>query len=496
MMKVLHDHWPVGIRTQLMLWYLLVFAVLMVLFGGIFYANLRSSLSNNLDSSLQLRTQQIAAGITDEQGKILIQDVTGELPGVVDQDRIPSTGTLNGQEDADQHADVTFGTLVRILDADGKVIYSTPAFGNLQVPSSSIMQPLHHVAWQGTVTTQNGQAVRIYSAPLISHDTVYGVIQVGQTLASLDTTLRSVELELLLIGPFVLLLSAFGSYWLAARAFGPIHRLTATAQEIEASDLHQRVPVPRTRDEVQALALTFNEMIERLEKAFAQQRRFVADASHELRTPVAAIRSMADIVLDQEAPKQEYVEVLHEINREAERLGHVISDLLVLARADEGQILLEWKPVRLDLLASDTVATVEMLANDCGITLEVGRLEPAVVMGDEARLIQVILTLLDNALAYTNAGGKVTLAVDTKDNHACLVVQDNGIGIAPEDQEHIFERFYRADAARTRIASGTGLGLAIVAWVVHAHHGTILVEGQVGQGSTFTVKLPLAEPAS
>lgn len=493
-MKVWHDHWPLGIRTQLMLWYLLVFAVLMLLFGGIFYANLRSSLSNSLDSSLQLRTQQIAAGITNEQGKIVIQDVTGELPGVVDRDTLPSTSTPDGQEGADHHADVSFGTLVRILGADGTIVYSSPAFRNLHViPTASIVQPLHQGVWEGTVTAQNGQAVRIYSAPLISHETVYGVIQVGQSLASLDTTLQSVVLELLLIGPFVLLLSAFGSYWLAARAFRPIHRLTATAQEIEASDLQQRVPVTRTRDEVQALALTFNEMIERLEKAFAQQRRFVADASHELRTPVAAIRSMADIVLDQEATKQEYVEVLQDINREAERLGHLISDLLVLARADEGRTLLEWKPVRLDLLASDVLATTEMLANERGITLEVGRMEPAVVMGDEARLIQMILTLLDNALVYTNVDGKVDLAVVTRDKHACLVVQDNGIGIAPEDQEHIFERFYRADAARTRIASGAGLGLAIVEWVVRAHHGTITVESQVGQGSTFTVKLPLAE---
>lgn len=495
-MKLLHDHWPVGIRTQLMLWYLIVFAVLMLLFGGIFYANLRTSLSTSLDTALQLRTQQIAAGITDEQGKIIIQDVTGELPGVVDRDSVQSPSTPDGQEGADQHADVTFGTLVRILGADGQPVYVTRAFRGLRVPAASITQPLHHVVWQGMVTAHHGQAVRLYSAPLEHDGKVYGVIQVGQSLTSLDTTLMSVVLELLLIGPFVLLLSAFGSYWLAARAFEPIHHLTCTARHIEASDLHQRVPVPRTRDEVQSLALTFNEMIERLDKAFARQRRFVADASHELRTPVAAIRSMTDTVLDQEATPQEYVAVLHDITSEAERLGHLISDLLVLARADEGQTLLEWKPLRLDLLLSDVLATVEALASERSITVEVGRLEPALVMGDEARLIQVILTLLDNARAYTNEGGKVELAVVIRDKHACLVVQDTGIGIAPEDQEHIFERFYRADSARARIASGTGLGLAIVEWVVRAHRGTITVESQVGQGSTFTVALPLAESAS
>ncbi len=200
---------------------------------------------------------------------------------------------------------------------------------------------------------------------------------------------------------------------------------------------------------------------------------------------------MTETVLDQEASPQEYRAVLHDINSEAERLGHLISDLLILARADEGQTLLEWKPLRLDLLASDVLATAETLANERSLTLELGRLESARVMGDEARLIQVILTLLDNALAYTNEGGKVALSVVIRNKHACLIVHDTGIGIAPEDQEHIFERFYRADPARARIASGTGLGLAIVEWVVRAHRGTIKVESQVGQGSTFTVTLPL-----
>jgi heavy metal sensor kinase len=331
---------------------------------------------------------------------------------------------------------------------------------------------------------------------LVENGKVFGVVQVGEPLASLDTTLRSILIEFLLIVPFVLLFGALGSYWLAGRAFGPIHRLTRTAQHIEAEDLHQRVPVPRARDEVQDLALTFNEMIERLDKAFTQQRRFVADASHELRTPVAAIRSMTDVVLAQGASQEEYINVLSEVNVVTERLGHLINDLLTLARADEGQVLLERKPVRLDLLAADVAESTESLATERDITVEVDAQEPVLVLGDEVRLIQVILNLLQNALTYTNAGGKVSLIVEAGDKNALLTVRDTGIGIAAEHLEHIFGRFYRADAARSRAAGGSGLGLAIVDWIVHAHKGTISVESKVGEGTTFTVSLPLENQTS
>jgi heavy metal sensor kinase len=378
------------------------------------------------------------------------------------------------------------------MNNSGRPVYVSPAFTFLNVPAASFTQPLHGTSWLSTITARNGHSVRLYSTVLVENGRIFGVVQVGEPLASLDNTLHSILLEFLLIVPFVLLLGALGSYWLAARAFGPIHRLTRTAQHIEAEDLQQRVPVPRARDEVQDLALTFNEMIERLDKAFTQQRRFVADASHELRTPVAAIRSLTDVVLAQGASEEEYVNVLSEVNVVTERLGHLINDLLTLARADEGQMLLERKPVRLDLLAADVAASTELLAEERDITVEVDTREPVLVLGDEVRLIQVILNLLQNALTYTNAGGKVSLIVKAGDKNALLTVRDTGIGIAPEHLEHIFERFYRADAARSRADGGSGLGLAIVDWIVRAHKGTISVESQVGEGTTFTISLPLA----
>lgn len=483
----LRRRWRPGLRIQLTLLYTAVFALLLLLCGFILYVALQTSLSAGIDTTLQLRAQQIAAGITSDGDNISIQDVTGELPGLTGQ--VPATNATRQQS---LPSDVTFGILIRVLDTQAHVSYVSPAFQTLTVPSVSITQPLHGAAWQGTVLAHNGQAVRLYSIALKANGTTFGVLQVGESLAQLNATLQSVVIALLIIDPFVLLLSAFGSYWLAKRAFRPMLHLTRTAREINAGDLHRRVPLPQARDEVYDLALTLNDMIARLDRAFTQQRRFVADASHELRTPVTAIRSMTDIALENELSLEGYCSVLSDVNAEAERLGLLMSDLLALARADEAQLPLDHEPVRLDLLAVDVAATMEPLALARGITLYAQTPEPVTVVGDTARLIQMMMGLVDNALTYTNVHGTITLTVRRDGTHGCLKVRDTGIGIAPEDAAHIFERFYRADPARSRAAGGSGLGLSIVDWIVRVHNGSISVESQVGQGSTFTVTLPLA----
>lgn len=485
--RLLRNTLSPGIRIQLTLWYTGVFTMLILLFSFILYTSLQTSLTSGVDTALQLRTQQIAGGISSENGKITIQDVTGELPSL---DSATAQGDPNATILADTNSDVNVGILVRVLDPKGRIVYISPAFRALTVPSTSITQPLQGIPWQNSITTHNGQTVRLYSAALTDNGKIFGVVQVGESLAQLTDTLQSITIALLVTAPFVLLLSSFGSYWLAKRAFKPIHRLTHTARKIKAGDLHQRVPVPKAKDEVQALALTLNEMIARLDLAFTQQRRFVADASHEMRTPVAVLRSITEVALAQTLNQEEYIAVLHDINAETERFGQLINDLMVLARVDESQVVLDCEPVRIDLLAFDVAATMEPMAQERGISLLIENLEQATVLGDTARLILAMMGLVENALTYTPAGGTVTINVAACGTSTSFSVRDTGIGIAPKDIPHIFERFYRADPARSRAAGGSGLGLAIVDWVVKAHGGSIQVESQVGQGSTFTVTLP------
>jgi heavy metal sensor kinase len=391
---------------------------------------------------------------------------------------------------------VNTGTLVRILNASGQTVYASPAFHVLSPPSASFSEALHGLPWKGVVTARDGQQVRVYSVALTDNGAVFGVLQVGESLAQLTNTLQSIVVALLVIAPFVLLLGAFGGYWLAKRAFKPILYLTRTAREIKVGDLHRRVPIPISRDELYDLALTLNEMIGRLDQAFTQQRRFVADASHELRTPVTVIRSITDVALEEPRSLAECVEALHDINAEAERLGQLINDLLTLARADEKQLPLDREPVQLDLLVLDVTAVMEPLAVERGIKLQLQELDAAPIVGDTARLIQMIMGLVHNALTYTGVGGTVSLGVTVYDAAAHLVVLDTGFGIAKEDIAHIFERFYRTDNARSRVKSGSGLGLAIAEQVVQAHGGSIAVESSLGHGSIFTVTLPLSTLAS
>ncbi len=489
MIALIHRIVPLGIRLQLMVWYTTVFAVLLLTVGAIFYQYLEHSLEGSLDTTLQIRAQQLAGGIITRSGTLNIQNGgVGDLPGFdpnpIDQQAYP--------------AEVNYGVLVRLLDAHGTLVGETPAFRQLHVPLASVTQPLQGIPWQGTVlTTTTHQEVRLYSRVLTEQGKMLAVIQVGESLAPLHALLHELVGELLVAGLVVLLACALGSYWLAARAFAPIQRLAQTARRIKAGDLQSRVPVPRAHDEIRYLAQTLNEMIEALDQAFTRQRRFVADASHELRTPVAAIRSKTDLALRQAVLPQEYANILRPINTEAERLGRLISDLLALARGDEGQTRLDQEPLRLDLMAEVVMATAEPLAAERNITLRIHAPEPVIVYGDEVRLIQVLMNLLDNAIRYTLSGGCVLVSVERGRDVVALRVHDTGIGIAAEHLPHLFERFYRVDPARTRMeGGGSGLGLSIVEWVVQKHGGAVAVESQVGQGSIFTVSLPLGEMKS
>jgi len=500
MRHLFHRSQPPGIRLQLTLWYTAIFSMCMFVFALLLYFILQASLSANVDTALRLRTQAIASGITGANGVVTrIQDVTGQLPestiaSSADQDTDIGKGVSHTLEPTTGQSDANLGILIRVLNTNGHIVYSSPSFSTLRLPSNSLTQTMQQTLWLGSVMTHSGQTVRLYSVVLTKNDTIFGVLQVGQPLSSLSSTLHSVILVLLFFIFTLLLGGAVGSYWLSGYALRPITFLTSTAQRIHASDLHQRVPVPKARDEVQHLALTLNAMIERLEHAFAQQRRFIADASHELRTPVTIIRSIAEIALEEPISLDECVAALTDVTAEGERLGRLINHLLGLARAEGEEMHLSQAQdvVSLDALTLDVAETSQPLAFERGITLQTATIEPAMVQGDMTQLIQVMMELINNALTYTDTGGKVTLSVRTHDDHVCFEVSDTGIGIATKDMPHIFERFYRVDPARSRATGSSGLGLAIVEKIIRQHGGTTTVTSRVKQGSTFTVTLPLA----
>jgi signal transduction histidine kinase len=347
---------------------------------------------------------------------------------------------------------------------------------------------------QGEVTrTERHGAVRMreWLAPLTYRNNIVGVIQVVRPMGEIDGSLKLFSYALIGGGVVVLVAAAGGGAWLTRAVFKPINEITEITQSIvRAEDLSRRVAVPAVQDELQRLTVTINEMLARLEQQFNTQRRFLADVSHELRTPLAAMRGNLE-VLDRGAARdpQLLAESLADMRSEVNRLIRMVNDLLLLAQSETG-LEIRREPVELDSLLLECHRELRSLAN--GVILRIGHEDQLSVIGDRDRIKQGLLNLAVNAIQHTPSGGTVTLGLAAHGERAALSVADTGCGISAEDLPHIFERFYRADRARSRVRGGAGLGLAIVKWIAEAHGGEVAVESTPGHGSTFTVLLPLA----
>jgi heavy metal sensor kinase len=315
-------------------------------------------------------------------------------------------------------------------------------------------------------------------------------VQVARPLDDFDHEMGELLLALLLAGPLALVAAAGGGYWLARRALAPVTLLRRRTREITADRLDRRLPVPNPRDELGLLAATVNDMIARLERSFAEIRRFTADASHELRTLLAAIRSEAEVALGRGGLPDEQRQLLGSILEECGRLTRLTDQLLALAREDAGTAKQAHQAVDLAALAAGATETMRALAEAGGVRLRVFADRPAPAWGDEERLRQVFFNLIDNAVKHTPPGGEVEVRVEAADGRAVAVVRDTGEGIAPEHLPRVFDRFYRVDKARTRERGGTGLGLSIVQSVVVAHGGRVELESAPGKGTTARVVLP------
>jgi heavy metal sensor kinase len=290
----------------------------------------------------------------------------------------------------------------------------------------------------------------------------------------------------------VLVLGAVGGWVLARRSLSPIGYIASKAQSITSENLSERLHPRGTDDELDDLIGTINGMIVRLESSFKRMAEFTADASHELKTPICAMRGEAEVLLSKGRPAQEYQEGLAHFIEQFDHLNQMINDLILLSKFDASQVELKMVPLRLDLLIKDLCNLFQVLADQNEIALETVAIEEATVIGDKVRLQQLFTNLIDNAIKYTSKGS-IHVTVEKNKDSALVKIRDTGIGIPKEEQEKIFKRFYRVDKSRSRETGGVGLGLSIAEWIVHAHHGRIEVESELNQGSTFTVFLPILQ---
>ena len=458
-----------SLRARLALWYLLMLGAVLLFLGAVVFWEVRGSLYQGVEGMLEARAAAVSTQVRVETSGLRYLGADAPL------------------EEAE--------TAVYLFDARGRLHDQIAGAAELPPRSAILTAALHGV--KSGVTVKES---RYYMIPVLDRqERVAGAIQVVTSLDTVNDQVNKLLALLLLAAPALLAVATAGGVFLAGRALAPIDRITRTARAIEAGNLAGRLGLAPRDDEVGRLAATFDGMLDRLERAFVQQeraagqqRQFAADASHELRTPLTIIKGDLDVLLRRQRSAEEYEEVVRDVDEEVTRLGGLVEDLLTLARADSGQAELTREFVYLDALVDETAAGVRRLAEAKGVSVET-RLAPDIaVVGDPVRLRQLVVNLLGNAVKYTPAGGRVRVTLGAVADQARLDVADSGIGIAPEDLPHVFDRFFRADKARARAEGGTGLGLAIARWSAETHGGRIDVRSRPGEGAGFTVWLPLA----
>jgi len=464
------------LRVRLTLWYGTALAVILVTFAVVLYAEMDRGLKGQVDRSLE------------EAAATAVRSLELHRFGPF----------LQFEDLADQFPELALlENFFQIFSPTGKITIQSPNLKSRDIPLS---RTALEQAFKGQTTLESvrfhGESpLRLISVPIIYEGTLINIVQVGTSLQPVEETLHRLLIILLVTVPVALVAALAGGWFLAGRALRPVESITLAAQRIAAGDLNQRLSVPRSSDEVGRLAVTFNEMIARLEASFRQVRQFTTDASHELRTPLTVLKGETELALRRPRSAEDYELVLESSLEEIDWMTRIVDKLFFLSRADLGEVKMESIPVRLDTLAEDIQRQATLLGQDQDVQVTLGTVTPATVQGDELRLRELLLNLVDNAIKYSRPGGKVEISLVSEENTARLSVLDHGIGIPPEVQARIFDRFYRADDARVHAKKGTGLGLSICKWIAEAHHGWIEVQSTDGEGSQFTVVLPLA-PAS
>ena len=465
MKKLLKRPSQIPLRWRLTLWYLLTLGVILLLFAAFLYWQLQRSLYDQVDTTLQLAASQALINVDAEGDRIAFQNIEN-----------PSNAAQHQNDDLTFYLLATEGAMVDQLGQDTAVSPQTPP------------QP-------GYVTLSTGEdRWRIYTQAAAA-DNAAGWVQVVQNLDPINETLEKLLTQMTIGVPLALVLAGVGGLFLASRALQPIARITHTAQSISGSDLNRRIHYQGPADELGRLARTFDAMLDRLQAAFARERRFTGDAAHELRTPLAALKGRIGVTLSQPRPVPEYTATLQEMEGQVDRLIHLSNDLLFMARLDQRQRPLQLEPIVLHDFLGAVVEQVSPLAEAKQIELSEIIPDDLTIRGDIDLLIRLFLNLLDNAIKYTPEGGQVTVAAQLENKQVNIAIADTGPGIPAKHLPHLFERFYRVEEDRARRGrgngqSGAGLGLAIAYEIVRTHGGQLAVESQLNQGTTFVVHLP------
>jgi len=362
---------------------------------------------------------------------------------------------------------------IRIADKQGRWLFRTPgteAWPALNLAKSQLQ----------TIRVRH-ELIRILIAPI-----PVGVVEIGLPIGDFEEVKQGFLWLIGLGSPVVLLLAWLGGYWMSGRALRPVDKISRAAERINSQDLSARLPANGAGDELDRLSAVLNGMLARLQSTFRRIMEFTADASHELRTPVAVIQTTAELMQARPRTVEEHIKAWRSVSNETQRTAALIDDLLTLARADAGKVELEFQLIDFSEVVRTAADQMRVIAETKGLVMELTAIGTASINGDAEALRRAICILLDNAIKFTSAPGRIDIQVQG----STVKISDNGVGIAAQDLDHIFERFFRVSKDRSRLTGGTGLGLSILAWIVERHGGRIQVNSLPGKGSDFTISLP------
>ena len=464
-----------SIRFRMALWYAVLLAAALVLFGAASYVGLERYLQKTLEESLVKQARSI--------GDVLIVNINQSGQDYVDN------------EITEHYSPEINGRFIRVTHANGKQIYVSGPPKDGTFDPALVAAPRLPLTREFTreIEMSDGHELLLHGLPYRAIDGSQFLIETAAPYNQIESVLRGLLLTFALGLPLIVALAIGGGYLLMRRALHPVDEIRQKAAQITSRNLSERLPVVHTGDELERLATDLNRMIARLEESFLQINRFSADASHELRTPLTVLQGELEAIAQKGQSLPEDVrDTIGSALEETQRLSKIVASLLAISRLEAGEARVQ--PMRLDFaeLVRTTTDQMKLLAEEKRISLQSDGSEPVEVQADPSRLKQVVVNLLDNAIKYTPEGGNVSISVVRRDDHAVLEVADSGLGISADDLPHVFERFYRADKARSRQMGGTGLGLSIVRSICLAHGGQITVNSTEGRGSLFRVELPLA----
>ena len=457
-----------SVSVQLTLWYSGVLMVILLILSGFTYFKLSKDLLNSVDEILKHESHEVTTSAVMKNGLVRVYKEKyddNDLPSAAEFFQIisPEGTIVCKSESVNDFVIPVDKSQFQSLLADKPIVYS-----------SSIRDiPVRVMLMSFKIETQSGY-----------------VLQMAISLEGVENASRDLLWNLLVFIPIGIILAAFGGTLLARRFLKPIDKIIEDANSIEAEGLGFRLDKKKVKDEIGRLIDTLNQLFERLQNSFRLIRQFTADASHELSTPLTIMRGEAEVALKSQRTPEEYRQVIETTIEEIERMSNIVDDLLTLSSIDSGEVRLSLSDVYLDEIITNVYDQGNVLAQDKNITIELDGVQHHLVRGDNHRLHQVFLNLIDNAIKYTSPGGKLRLTMIPDNDGVSITVADTGIGIGIDHLDKIFDRFYRVDKARSRELGGSGLGLSIVRSIVELHNGKVGVQSKLGEGSKFTVWLP------